>query len=64
MGDNYSFKTKWIDSEERFAASLLCNGEVIETHNFDSHGEMMIWISGTMASMLLCGEEWNFKISQ
>lgn len=60
IDNKYSFQTRWIDSEEKHCASLYCNGEVLTTQKFDGHPQMMEWISDTMASMQLCGENWQF----
>jgi hypothetical protein len=62
INDNkYSFQTRWIENEEKHCATLSCNGEKLETRKFDSHPQMMEWISDTMASMQLCGENWQFS---
>ncbi len=60
MAQKYSFKTMWIDDKEMFSVSLLCNGEVVETHTFKGHQDMMMWISDTMAGLQLCGDDWEF----
>ena len=61
MAQKYSFKTMWIDDKEMFSVSLLCNGEVVETHTFKGHQDMMMWISDTMAGLQLCGDDWEFE---
>ena len=62
--DKYVFKTKFIDEEEKFRATLLCNGVLFQTEEFDGHHEMMNWVSERMSELLLCGENWEFTIKQ
>lgn len=60
MDTKFAFRTKWIEEEQKHCASLVCNGEVLVIYKFDSHQDMMVWISDTMSNLILCGEEWEF----
>ena len=56
--NNYSFRTHWIDEQERFQAELLYNNEVLETETFDYQDEMFNYIADTMAALQIAGENW------
>lgn len=59
--NKYSFKTCWLDKEEKFQAQLLFNEKVIEEKQFEYQDEMFEYIAEAMCNLQLAGEDWTFS---
>lgn len=57
----YSFKTRWLGDKEKFQVQLLCNGNLVETKQFDYQSQMFEYIAETMCATLTAGEDWTFS---